>query len=172
MAGKSCCGISCVSAVSKMQIEIDGWVMEADAAYTQNYSDKELSENCQCAYCRNYYAAVDIHYSELRGFLEKFGVQIHAPEEMLPYEMDEGFLYDPKFSVAGRILCRGNRPIRVAGLSVTPTQDELAQARMDTAAFSLHVDGIHLPWVLSEPFPGKRRRNNLFRRFCKSNIGS
>ena len=52
-----------------MILQIDDWKFDIDMERTMEYSAKEAAEHCDCAYCRNFYAAVDEHCSDLRPFL-------------------------------------------------------------------------------------------------------
>lgn len=106
------------------------------------YSAKEAAEHCDCAYCRNFYAAVDSTYPELRPFLAQFGVDIEAPEELMPYTPVD---CEGAYFVFGRILCPGNYEIDIGRAHV------LAQACEDRNGFLIQVMDMHFPWVLDEP---------------------
>lgn len=126
---------------------IDGWTFSVDLATTMEYSAGEAEGHCECAYCRNFYSAVDGVYPNLRPFLAQFGLDIEAPEELMPFEPTH---YRAAYAVKGEILRHGSQPINVDGLTVRP---EAGEGTYETwpAWFNLSVEGLKLPWVLNEP---------------------
>ena len=117
------------------------------------YSAREAAEHCTCAYCRNFYAAVDDIYPQLRPFLARFGVDIEAPDRMSPIDhSQERIDYDPSFYVFGQILQPGTYEMSagLANIVATPL-DGTVEGRV---CFQLDVYEVMLPWVLNEPFEG------------------
>ena len=51
-----------------MVLKIDDWVFDVDITATMEYSTREAAAHCDCAYCRNFYAAVDDTYPQIRRF--------------------------------------------------------------------------------------------------------
>ena len=155
-----------------MILEIDGWKFQVFPIATRKYYAKEYSEHCSCAYCRNFYEAVDAKYPELRGFLDRFGVHIEAPDEMISFKPTLCANY---YSVCGEILEQGDDPIVLDGISVEPMT--LEEAMVDTdldPCFFLYVSTMDLPWVLDEPMetavsPAKEQDaiSRLLRRWIK-----
>ena len=96
-----------------MIIEIDGWKFDVDITATMEYSANEAAEHCDCGYCRNFYASIDREYPDLRPFLTQFGVDIEAPDELLPYDFPGEMDYDGYYAVCGWILTAGKEPIRI-----------------------------------------------------------
>lgn len=134
-----------------MILQIDDWIFDLDVQATTAYSAKEAAEHCDCANCRNFYAAIDDHYPHLRPFLAQFGLQVEAPDQMSPMEISpERIDYDPMFYVFGRILQQGQYEM-AAGLAniVAYPLEEGIDGR---EAFELNVFEVSLPWVLEEPF--------------------
>lgn len=140
-----------------MLLEIDDWKFDIDIAATMEYSANEAREHCTCAYCRNFYAAVDDTYPELRPFLAQFGLDIEAPDEMssIPYsKSDVG--YDPEYIVIGKLLQKGSYEM-AAGLANiladTAGEGTYPWDRIPEGAdcFMLYVMDVQLPWVLDEP---------------------
>ena len=133
-----------------MILQIDDWVFDIDMATTMEYTSSELSEHCDCAYCRNFYAAVDNTYPQLRPFLAQFGVEVEAPDELMPFTAT---LVENWYAVSGTILQKGLQPIVVDGTKVLPLNAD--EALMNTACpkpfFVLSVGTMDLPWVLDEP---------------------
>ena len=133
-----------------MILQIDDWKFDIDMTTTMEYSAGELAEHCDCAYCRNFYATVDDTYPKLRPFLAQFGVEVEAPDEMMPYTPT---YIENWYVVSGTILQNGRQPIVVDGVNVLPLSAE--KALMNTACpkpyFVLSVGTMDLPWILDEP---------------------
>lgn len=136
-----------------MILAIDDWRFDVDIAATMEYSAKEAAEHCDCAYCRNFYAAVDSAYPELRPFLAQFGVDIEAPEELMPYDLPDEMVYDGFYAVCGRIIQKGMSRIRIGNVEIRP--DRYSDLHINSGCqepyFFLNTSGIVLPWVLDEP---------------------
>ena len=138
-----------------MILRIEDWEFEVDIARTMEYSAAEAAEHCTCAYCRNFYAAVDTDYPELRSFLTRFGIDIEAPDELMPYDIGEDMHYDGVYMVCGSILQAGKKPILDCGcLTVEAREyDKGLQIPHNCPQpfFALDVGTIILPWILDEP---------------------
>lgn len=131
-----------------MILEIDGWKFDIDIERTMEYSAAEAKEHCDCAYCRNFYAAVDEKHPPLRPYLARFGIDIEAPEEMCPFA-GENILYDPIYKVYGRILRLGRYEMQAGLINI------VARASSDDGdCFYLDCYEVFLPWILDEPFEG------------------
>ncbi len=132
-----------------MILEINGWKFDVDLDATMAYSAQEAEDHCICGYCRNFYAAVDRGYPNLRPFLAQFGVHIEAPDELIPYEptMMEGF-----YAVCGKVLQFGSTPMFIDGLSVcvADPKDLHVNIFCPEPYFVLNTGFIELPWVLEE----------------------
>ena len=132
-----------------MILTIDDWVFEVDVTATMAYSGQEAQEHCTCVYCRNFYAAVDSVYPNLRPFLAEFGVHIEAPDELVPYEppLMEGF-----YTVCGKVLQFGSKPACIDGLSICVADPEDLHVNVfcPTPYFVLNTGFMELPWVLEE----------------------
>ena len=155
-----------------MILEIEGWKFQVFPVATRKYYAKEYSEHCTCAYCRNFYTAVDDRYPKLREFLERFGVHIEAPDEMISFRPT---LCSNYYSVCGEILEQGDDPIDLGGITVEPMTPEEAMIATDLEpCFFLYVSTLELPWVLDEPLdkaasPAKEQDaiSRLLRRWIK-----
>ena len=136
-----------------MILQIGDWKFEIDMERTMAYSAAEAAEHCDCAYCRNFYTAVDEAYPGLRPFLAQFGIDIEAPEEMMPYDFQNDMFYDGCYAVCGRILQIGKSPFIVADAQILPHRynDLHIESGCKEPCFFLNVSGIILPWVLNEP---------------------
>ena len=130
-----------------MILQIDDWKFDIDMEKTMEYSASEAKEHCSCAYCRNFYAAVDRSFPEFRPFLAQFGLDAEAPEEMNPVFYEDGsILYDPRYLVFGRILRYGSYEME-AGFChfVARTEGD------ETDHFYLDCYEVLLQWTLDEP---------------------
>lgn len=136
--------------MKQMLLRFGQWRFVVDTQATAIYSQQEAQGHCLCGYCRNFYQGVDIYYPNLRPFLQRFGVNAEAPDELIPYEPTD---YDGLYAVSGTIETAGELPICVDGLQVTA--EDAQQAKVNTGlkspCFVLKVQGIHIPWLLDEP---------------------
>ena len=169
-----------------MILQIADWKFDIDTERTMEYSAAEAAEHCDCAYCRNFYAAVDQYYPQLRPFLARFGLDIEAPDELMPYDYMGKMYYDGVYMVCGRILQTGASPMEISDLTICATAGD-GQIRINHHCpqpyFALDVGTIELLWVLDEPienvvspanFPDflKKMWNKLLRKAEKSGMDS
>lgn len=142
-----------------MIIEIDDWKFDVDMEYTRRYN--QTIEQCQCPNDRNYYAAVDQVFPELRSFLARFGVDVVRPEEIFSVEQeDEPVNYISWYTVKGKILQLGGYEIDIGPVHILPQhRNEVSLPNPDcdkddpNSWFVLSVMDIWLPLVLDEPMP-------------------
>lgn len=140
-----------------MILQMDDWEFDIDMERTMAHSAAEAAEHCTCAYCRNFYAAVDEYCPNLRPFLARFGIDIEAPDEQMPYDFQGEMYYDSVYMVCGRIVKIGAAPIGVDGVKVRPAagrgpSDAIhLNHNCPVPCFALDVSTVILPWVLDEP---------------------
>lgn len=138
-----------------MRLKIADWEFDIDMERTMAYSAAEAAEHCDCAYCRNFYEVVDTDYPELRPFLAQFGLDIEAPDELMPYDVADDMHYDGVYMVSGRILQKGQKPLLDHGcLTIEAREYEdglLINHNCPEPCFALDVGTVILPWVLDEP---------------------
>ena len=102
-----------------MILTIDDWIFDTDVTATMAYSAQEAAEHCDCGYCRNFYAAVDSVYPELRPFLTQFRIDVEAPDCMSPIPYSEEVVgYDPEYIVIGRLVQQGSFEIDMGKLHI------------------------------------------------------
>ena len=149
-----------------MIIEIDDWKFDVDLDATMQYSAAEAAEHCTCGYCRNFYAAVDRFYPDLRPFLAQFGVDIEAPDELIPYEptVMEGF-----YAVCGRVLRFGSKPMSVDGVRICIAEPDDLHVNVfcPEPYFALNTGFMELSWLLEEKWRMLFRLQTS-RRFCRT----
>ncbi len=133
-----------------MVVTLCDWVFDVDMEATMDYSAREAKDHCTCSYCRNFYAAVEDTYPELRPFLAQFGVDIEAPDEMMPFD---AYTYAAYYAVSGQVLQQGGSPIMAGQLSILIESAQEAMVNTDIQApyFFLYAPLMHFPWVLEEP---------------------
>lgn len=133
-----------------MIIQIDDWKFQVFTVSNRRYYAREAAEHCTCAWCRNFYQSVDGEYPNLRPFLDRFGIHIEAPDEMLA---PNPTLCDCYYGVMGEILEWGSGDILVDGVAISPqTREEaMVNTEMEGPVFFLQVGTMMLPWVLDEP---------------------
>ncbi len=137
-----------------MLLSVGDWKFDIDMEATMAYSAAEAREHCTCAYCRNFYAAVDTAYPQLRPFLAQFGLNIEAPEELMPF--DDG-IYNASYAVRGRILQKGGE-LSVSGIPLSFWSENCMPGEM---YFTVDIGFFQLPWVLDEPAEEVKSPANL-----------
>lgn len=136
-----------------MRVTLGDWVFDVDIGATMEYSAAEAAEHCDCAYCRNFYAAVDAAYPELGPALADFGVDIQAPEELMPYDLDDRMVYDGVWAVCGKVVKQGRGAVSFGGISILPDPENSLNVNCfcPEPYFLLNVSGLELSWGLDEP---------------------
>lgn len=120
-----------------MVLEIADWRFMVDVQATRKRTAEYSFEHCQCGYCTNFYDTIDLAHPYLRPAMDKFGVHLEGPSELMPFEPT---LMLACYRVDGRILQWGNQALRVGTIPVVP---ECA----DENSFFLWVGEIPLPWI-------------------------
>ncbi len=123
-----------------MILNISDWSFSVDVEATMAHTTQNAADHCTCGYCKNYYEAVAGVYPELISFLEQFGVNIHGPSELMPFEPT---VLLACYRVHGAILQWGNTPVFAGDIGVTV---EAA----DNGTFFLWVGEMVLPWLQEE----------------------
>ena len=130
-----------------LRIIIGDATFEVDFPTTAGYSYRESEEHCGCAFCRNFYQALDENYPKIRDFLANFGIDAEAPDHMIPKLLQDGKIaYSPEYKVFGTM----NHSICLE-LALDNALVTFAPAGEDT--FDITVKNLVLPWVLTEPMP-------------------
>ena len=132
-----------------MILQIEDWKFDIDLQRTMEYSSQEAADHCDCAYCRNFYTAVDKVCRYLRPFLAQFGLDVEAPDVLYPYDIDGKMFYEGEYLVFGSIIERGKHAITVGSAYVEPM--EKSTHEHDAAHFVLSLENLEIPWELDEP---------------------
>ena len=129
-----------------MILQLEDWSFEVNMEKTMSYSSKERSDHCNCAYCRNFYAGIDVEYPQLRSLLLKFGIHVDAPDRMSPLDISrQQIIYDPMYHVFGRIIQVGTSTLLLGDVEIEPME-------LEEGVFCLQVYDLQLPWLLDEPY--------------------
>ena len=123
-----------------MIITLADWQFEVDPALTADYTLKCSLDHCTCAYCRNFYETVDEAHPRLRAVLEKFGIHLNGPCEVMPFEPT---LVMACYRVTGQILQMGRTRLHVDEVPLHPSV-------ADEKTFFLWTGEMELPWVQEE----------------------
>ena len=123
-----------------MILKIADWRFRVDMEATRQRTRMYSGDHCTCGYCKNYYDTVEMTYPHLCRVLEHFGIYVHGPCEVMPFE--------PTFVLAcyrvdGEILHWGNTPLYAEGISIVPEAGE-------KGTFLLWVGEMELPWIQEE----------------------
>ena len=124
-----------------MVITLADWQFRVEREQTMAHSLSCSVDHCMCAYCRNYYETIDAAHPTLRPFLERFGVMVEGPSEIMPLEPT---LVMACYRVMGEILHRGQSRMHVDNVPIHP------EASAD-GTFLLWIGEMELPWVQNEP---------------------
>lgn len=123
-----------------MILELADWRFRVDVDATRERTSKYSFEHCQCAYCKNFYDAIDQAHPHLRPVMEEFGVNLEGPSELMPFEPT---LMLACYRVDGEILQWGQARITVSGVPIVPENG-------DNGTFFLWVGELELPWIQDE----------------------
>lgn len=124
-----------------MVITLADWQFDVDRAQTAAYTLGCSIDHCLCAYCRNFYETADLAHPTLRPFLERFGITLEGPSEVMPLEPT---LILTCYRVTGKILRTGSARMHVDNVPIHP------EACGD-GTFLLWIGEMELPWMQDEP---------------------
>ena len=124
-----------------MEITIADWVFRVNTAATLERTTSYSTDHCLCAYCRNFYENMDAANPRLRPVLDKFGVYMEGPCEVMPLE---GNVILACYRVDGEILSFGQTHIFVDDVRIFPEAGE-------NGTFLLWIGAMVLPWTQDEP---------------------
>jgi hypothetical protein len=145
---------------------MDGWQIRSDrdatvAAY--RLVGHGAQDECSCLYCKNYRVAFEPALSDTAlQLFEDLGIDHSKPAETTEYGPSEGLiLYGAWWHFAGRVVADpGNQLVLPASSSGRAAhaffshRSDLAHEPLLRAGQLVQLDlTIHLPWLLSEPYP-------------------
>lgn len=133
-----------------MLITLADWQLDVDIEQTLEFSASQAKEHCTCGYCRNYYAALDLHYPSVRPFLARLGVNAEAPDELCPFEPT---IYEATYVVQGNVLHSGVQKLRIDNvpLCICDSEESDLYTEHPKPYFTVTIGLLELPWCLDEP---------------------
>lgn len=132
-----------------MTVRLADWLLDVDIALTMSLSGAQAAEHCSCAYCRNYYQAIDRVCPNLRKFLFNFGIYIEGPDELSPFEPT---IYEATYIIQGKILHAGRETLNIDGIPLTIRSEQESDMETEHTSpyFTFCIGLIELPWLLDE----------------------
>ena len=146
--------------------------LDIDVARTRRfYETVEDPLGCDCAGCRNFYAAYPSLPAPIDAFFQQLGVDLGSPAEMTAFVSHDGnlTLYDGFYHICGKILESPKLHIKTNGkgflfnndatIKLTPNHSVhftnatgLVDDDFPRPVIQLQIMG-DIPWVLDEPNP-------------------
>lgn len=137
--------------VLTMFIEKNGWEFYFDKDKTSEYY-KSYTDLCQCESCQNYYQNVNSVPSDIRIFLEQFGIDIAKPIEQISTIANklkkavDNTLY---FAVVGKATSTNNTDIILGQINIEIVPNELSpNTEITEPYFVFAIRDIWLPWTV------------------------
>lgn len=120
-----------------MLLKAADWHFRVDVKATREQTVRYSKDHCNCSYCQNYYDTVENAYPKLKSFLGEFGIDMHGPCEVMPFEPT---LFLACYRVQGKIMQWGYQMLAADGILIIPEDG-------DDQSFLLWVGEMELPWV-------------------------
>ena len=138
-------------------MHIGGYHIQVEAEATWRWYDTcgDDTGGCDCAYCRNFAAAVGTLPTEAEAFLEPLGLSLRRPGEIGEYgPRPGGRWYMPMWHIAGRLTERGEEELPIApGVTAGFAVDMGPFFQDFPEPFFQCWLSMTLPWLLKEPNP-------------------
>lgn len=123
-----------------MIVTLADWQFRVDVQATLGYTTQCSLDHCTCPYCQNFYENVDRVNPQLRPVLDKFGIFLNGPCEVMPFEPT---LVAACYRVTGQIVRRGEAYLHIDGNPLRPEE-------ADDNTFFLWLGPMELPWTQEE----------------------
>ncbi len=123
-----------------MVITLADWKFQVDVEKTREYTQICSLDHCLCPYCRNFYENLHKAHPTLGPVLERFGVGLEGPCEVMPFEPT---LLMACYRITGQILRTGESFLHVDKVPLRPEP-------ADERTFFLWIGELELPWTQSE----------------------
>lgn len=112
---------------------------------------------CDCAYCRNYYKTFKTNYPETSKFLERFGLDVEFPLEIMPLQYDKLnnvmeyiSFYPIKGTLAKDEIILNIEELELRIFKGKNSNNPCPNPKMEDPYLLVEVSGIKLPWVLDK----------------------
>ena len=133
-------------------------VLDIDFDYNLTKEYRLRYENqCDCTYCRNYYETFETKYPDTARFLERFGLSVGFPLEIMPLgynkpheEMEYIAYYPIKGTMGVDELILNLEGLEVRVLKDADLNNLCPSPKMKRPYLLIEVSGIKLPWVLDK----------------------
>lgn len=141
-----------------MQKILGNCTIEFDREKTAEYCSK--TTRCCCEPCKNFHKLVREKYPKLTVYLERFGIDITSPEEMVWHihsKEKQTVEYTPIYTVNGQLIAANEAKKSFSDESLNLTihfnNDAFSEnAEISGPYFEIYVDTVILPWQIEEPF--------------------
>jgi len=132
-----------------MTVQLADWLLDVDITLTMSFSAAQAAEHCSCAYCKNFYRAIDGACPHLRQFLSGFGIDIEGPDELCPFEPT---IYEATYIIQGKILHKGREVLYIDDIPLQIKSFEISDLETEhpTPYLTFCIGLIELPWLLEE----------------------
>ena len=135
---------------------LDKWNINFDYKLTKEYRYK-YENQCDCAYCRNYYKSFKRKYPKTIEFLEEFGLDVNFPLEAMPLEYDKlnnKMEYTVYYPVKGNME-EDEHVFTLEMLIITifkgsNMDNPCPNPKMEEPYLLIELNGVKLPWLLEE----------------------
>lgn len=140
-------------------IDLFGYTVEIDKDLTKDaFAHFPPGWGCTCTYCRNFRAGIPLLPAALTAPIQRCGIDLMHPAEIVEYYGDQMHLYEAWYHVVGRICAMPAAPPNSFGhYQLTETiqiriTDKIAllPKHFPTPVFQIGFFAT-LPWVLNEP---------------------
>lgn len=122
-----------------------------DKEATNEYYKKNIQDQCDCIYCENYRESVSENIpEELKDFLNKFGIMINNPEEIICLDTEDGIInYEVFYPIKGRVVSDEEKNIELAECNIRVVSLEQGpNTQMTDPGFYFDILNICLPWTI------------------------
>lgn len=129
------------------------WNFYIDKETTNEYYKKNIQDQCDCMYCQNYRKSVAENIpEELKDFLNKFGIEIDNPEEIICLDVEDDIInYEIFYPIKGSVVLdkENNIELEQAGCNIRVIPLEKGpNTQMTNSGFYLDILNMCLPWII------------------------
>ena len=136
------------------------WNFCIDKEATNEYYKKNTQDQCNCIYCENYRKSVSKNIpEELKDFLNKFGIEIDNPEEIICLDVKDNIInYEVFYPVKGSVVLDEEKNIELeqAGCNIRVIPLEKGpNTQMTDSGFYFDILNVILPFKIKtekDPF--------------------
>ena len=129
------------------------WNFYIDKEAINEYYKKNIQDQCDCVYCQNYRESVAENIPEdLKDFLNKFGIEIDNPEEIIYLSSEDDTInYEVFYPVKGNVTSDEEKNIKLeqaeCDIRVIPLEQG-PNTQMIDPGFYFDILNVRLPWII------------------------